>query len=82
MVDDNPGYAAECAEAGMRVLLYDWQGGYPWAKPRPAVGGHPNVEVVRDWVEVEEALRGIAAEVAASAAEESAGGTARSSRSA
>ena len=65
LVDDNPGYAAECAEAGMRVLLYDWEGGYPWAKPPPSVGEHPNVEVVRDWGEVERALRGIAAEVAA-----------------
>lgn len=77
LVDDNPGYAAECAEAGMRVLLYDWEGGYPWAKPPPSVGEHPNVEVVRDWGEVERALRGIAAEVAA----ESKGGGKSSSKS-
>jgi hypothetical protein len=76
LVDDNPGYAAECAEAGIRVLLYDWEGSYPWAKPPPAVASHPNVEVVRDWEEVERALRGIAAEVAAA---ESKGGKARRS---
>lgn len=80
LVDDNPGYAAECAEAGMRVLLYDWQGAYPWAKPPAAIGEHPNVEVVKDWGEVEAALRGIAAEVAAAAG--SGGTAATSSRSA
>ena len=79
LVDDNPGYAAECADAGMKVLLYDWQGGYPWAKHPPAVGEHPNVEVVRDWGEVEKALREIAAEVAAGA--ESGGGGGSRSRS-
>lgn len=32
LIDDNPVYAAECAEAGLQVLLYDWQTGYPWSK--------------------------------------------------
>lgn len=32
LIDDNPLYAVECAEAGMEVLLYDWQLCYPWSK--------------------------------------------------
>ena len=32
LIDDNPRYAVECAEAGIDVLLYDWQLGYPWSK--------------------------------------------------
>ncbi len=32
LIDDNPRYAVECAEAGMDVLLYDWQLCYPWSK--------------------------------------------------
>ena len=32
LIDDNPRYAMDCAEAGMQVLLYDWQLAYPWAK--------------------------------------------------
>lgn len=72
LVDDNPSYAAECADAGMKVLLYDWRGSYPWAKPgREVAERHPSsVEVVRDWREVEEALREIAAAEAARAREE------------
>eukprot|EP00951_Prasinocladus_malaysianus_P005852 scaffold41197_cov40-Prasinocladus_malaysianus.AAC.1 len=32
LIDDNPGYALECAEAGIHVLLYDWNLSYPWSK--------------------------------------------------
>ena len=32
LIDDNPRYAVECAEAGIDVLLYDWQLNYPWSK--------------------------------------------------
>jgi hypothetical protein len=32
LIDDNPSYALECAEAGMPVLLYDWKEEYPWSK--------------------------------------------------
>eukprot|EP00967_Tisochrysis_lutea_P149170 scaffold286247_cov17-Tisochrysis_lutea.AAC.2 len=32
LIDDNPGYALECASAGIHVLLYDWQNRYPWSK--------------------------------------------------
>ena len=32
LIDDNPGYALECAEKGIDVLLYDWNLDYPWSK--------------------------------------------------
>ena len=32
LIDDNPGYAIECANAGIHVLLYDWKKLYPWSK--------------------------------------------------
>ncbi len=36
LVDDNPGYAVDCASAGLPVLLYDWQLSYAWNRPSPA----------------------------------------------
>jgi thiamine monophosphate synthase len=35
LIDDNPAYAVECATAGIHVLLFDWQDGYPWSKLKP-----------------------------------------------
>ena len=32
LIDDNPIYAVECANAGIHVLLYDWHLTYPWSK--------------------------------------------------
>lgn len=32
LIDDNPRYAVECAEAGIHVLLFDWNNAYPWSK--------------------------------------------------
>ena len=32
LIDDNPVYASDCAEAGMDVLLFDWKLDYPWSK--------------------------------------------------
>jgi len=32
LIDDNPIYAVECANAGINVLLYDWHLTYPWSK--------------------------------------------------
>ncbi len=32
LIDDNPTYAMECAQAGIHVLLYDWNNAYPWSK--------------------------------------------------
>ncbi|KAJ9530448.1 hypothetical protein QJQ45_012424 [Haematococcus lacustris] len=55
LVDDNPGYAMECAAAGIHVLLYDWEQAYPWSKL--AAGQHnPLISVVHDWQEVEQRL--------------------------
>lgn len=55
LIDDNPGYAMDCAQAGINVLLYDWEGSYPWAKLPPG-GGHPNIRVVHNWSEAEAAV--------------------------
>ena len=35
LIDDNVGYASECAAAGIQVLLFDWLGAYPWSKTPP-----------------------------------------------
>lgn len=32
LIDDNPRYAMECAQAGIQVLLFDWDGSYAWSK--------------------------------------------------
>lgn len=32
LIDDNPRYALECAQAGIQVLLFDWDGSYAWSK--------------------------------------------------
>ena len=61
LVDDNPGYAVDCARAGLHVLLYDWGGAYPWAKlTAEQAAEHPHVTVVRDWREAEAALGALA----------------------
>jgi beta-phosphoglucomutase-like phosphatase (HAD superfamily) len=60
LIDDNPRYAVECAAAGVDVLLYDWEGGYPWAKLGEGEGGD-RITVVRDWREVEAAVAAVAA---------------------
>ena len=54
LIDDNLAYAADCAQAGMRVLLFDFRGEYPWSKPTQPL--HSNVSVVHSWQEVEMAL--------------------------
>jgi len=59
LIDDNPGYALECASAGIHVLLYDWQNRYPWSK-LPAGFQHPLITVVHDWDQVEEELHKLA----------------------
>eukprot|EP00959_Pyramimonas_sp_CCMP1952_P301737 6313326-Pyramimonas_sp.AAC.1 len=66
LIDDNPGYAMDCAEAGMQVLLFDWNLEYPWSKTE--VDGvwngphHPNITRVSDWAAVETML-GVFAQV-------------------
>lgn len=55
LIDDNPRYALECAEAGMRVLLFDYDNSYPWCKTG-VDESHPLVTKVHNWEEVEEKL--------------------------
>lgn len=52
LIDDNPKYAVECAEIGMRVLLFDYDNSYPWCKSDSAIS-HPLVTKVHNWQEVE-----------------------------
>lgn len=55
LIDDNPRYALECANDGMRVLLFDYESSYPWCKTG-ADELHPLVTKVHNWEEVEEKL--------------------------
>ncbi|GJN00688.1 hypothetical protein PR202_ga17885 [Eleusine coracana subsp. coracana] len=55
LIDDNPRYALECAEEGMRVLLFDYDNSYPWCKTG-VDESHPLVTKVHNWEEVEEKL--------------------------
>ncbi|DBB00916.1 hypothetical protein WJX77_002112 [Trebouxia sp. C0004] len=59
LIDDNPIYAVECANAGINVLLYDWHLTYPWSKTADGPS-HPLIRRVTDWDEVEEALAMVA----------------------
>ncbi|XP_051150701.1 uncharacterized protein LOC127265071 isoform X2 [Andrographis paniculata] len=53
LIDDNPRYATECAEAGIKVLLFDYENSYPWCKVDTK---HPLVTKVYNWEEVEDQL--------------------------
>ncbi|PKA61177.1 hypothetical protein AXF42_Ash006073 [Apostasia shenzhenica] len=53
LIDDNPRYALECAEAGIRVLLFDYDNSYPWCKDS-SVDSHSLVTRVHSWQEVEQ----------------------------
>ncbi|XP_006828604.2 uncharacterized protein LOC18423926 [Amborella trichopoda] len=55
LIDDNPRYALECAEEGMKVLLFDYDNTYPWSKTGSATS-HPLVTKVHNWQEVEQQL--------------------------
>ncbi|KAK9102374.1 hypothetical protein Sjap_019628 [Stephania japonica] len=55
LIDDNPRYAIECADIGMRVLLFDYENSYPWCKSSTATQ-HPLITKVHDWQEVEQQL--------------------------
>ncbi|KAJ0983745.1 hypothetical protein J5N97_002101 [Dioscorea zingiberensis] len=55
LIDDNPQYALECAEAGIEVLLFDYDYSYPWCKA-VSVASHPLVTKVHNWQEVEQHL--------------------------
>ncbi|WOL06513.1 hypothetical protein Cni_G15247 [Canna indica] len=55
LIDDNPKYALECADVGIRVLLFDYDNSYPWSKTGSATS-HPMVTKVHNWQEVEQQL--------------------------
>ncbi|MCE0481837.1 hypothetical protein HAX54_039926 [Datura stramonium] len=55
LIDDNPRYAIECAEVGIKVLLFDYENSYPWSKSE-SLNGHPMVKKVHNWGEVEHQL--------------------------
>ncbi|XP_008242140.1 PREDICTED: uncharacterized protein LOC103340500 [Prunus mume] len=55
LIDDNPRYALECAEAGIRVLLFDYENSYPWCKTESIIQ-HPLVTKVHNWEAVEKHL--------------------------
>lgn len=60
LIDDNVGYAMDCANAGIDVLLFDWEGSYPWSK-LPEGFSHPRIQVVRNWQAAEAAILAMAA---------------------
>ena len=60
LVDDNPQYALDCADAGMDVLLFDWDQKYPWSKARQALE-HARVQPTPNWRAVEAAVLELAA---------------------
>ncbi|XP_004488158.1 uncharacterized protein [Cicer arietinum] len=60
LIDDNPRYAIECAEAGIRVLLFDYENSYPWCKAEFAYQ-HPLVHKVENWEQVEQELMSLIA---------------------
>ncbi|KAM6583702.1 hypothetical protein CsatB_010704 [Cannabis sativa] len=55
LIDDNPRYAIECANVGIRVLLFDYENSYPWCKIN-SIDEHPLVTKVHNWDEVEQQL--------------------------
>ncbi|KAL5572272.1 hypothetical protein UlMin_021869 [Ulmus minor] len=55
LIDDNPRYAIECAEVGIRVLLFDYENSYPWCKTG-SINQRPLVTKVHNWEEVEQQL--------------------------
>ncbi|KAJ0981014.1 hypothetical protein J5N97_009269 [Dioscorea zingiberensis] len=55
LIDDNPRYALECAEVGLKVLLFDYNNSYPWCKA-DSIASHPLVTKVYNWQEVEQNL--------------------------
>lgn len=60
LVDDNPQYAMDCADAGMEVLLFDWERRYPWSKTLRD-GEHKRIQPVPTWLDVEAAILELAA---------------------
>ncbi|CAN8327156.1 unnamed protein product [Cochlearia groenlandica] len=59
LIDDNPRYAEECANIGMKVLLFDYENSYPWSKTE-SVDKHPLVTRVHNWEDVEQHILSLA----------------------
>ncbi|OMO67079.1 5'(3')-deoxyribonucleotidase [Corchorus capsularis] len=55
LIDDNPRYAIECAQVGIRVLLFDYENSYPWSKME-TIDQHPLVTKVHNWEEAEQQI--------------------------
>lgn len=55
LIDDNPRYALECAEAGIKVLLFNYNNSYPWCRDS-YVDSHSLITKVYSWEEVEQHL--------------------------
>ncbi|XP_058108270.1 uncharacterized protein LOC131251530 [Magnolia sinica] len=55
LIDDNPRYAVECAEVGIKVLLFDYDNSYLWCKTGSKTT-HPLITKVHNWEEVEQHL--------------------------
>ncbi|QDZ23033.1 haloacid dehalogenase-like hydrolase [Chloropicon primus] len=49
LIDDNPGYASDCAGSGLDVILFDYKSSYPWSK---ACEEHENIRRCADWEEI------------------------------
>ena len=60
LIDDNPGYALDCASEGVPSLLFDWDGKYPWSKDG-RTQGEELITTVASWREVEDAVAKILA---------------------
>jgi uncharacterized HAD superfamily protein len=54
LIDDNLGYAQQCAAANIRVILFDHEGAYPWNKTEAEL--HVNIVRLHSWEAVVDAL--------------------------
>lgn len=55
LIDDSLLYATQCADAGLRVLLFDLEHSYPWNKTAGPL--HPNIIRVDSWHTVHKLLK-------------------------
>ena len=49
LIDDNPGYAIDCATNGLDVILFDYESRYPWSK---ACKEHERIHTCGSWSDV------------------------------
>ena len=62
LIDDNPVYAEECSAAGVRVLLFDWEGSYPWAADKHTRASNGLVTRVFNWEQAEREIMKLVAQ--------------------